>query len=482
MQHTYTPPDQIATDKISSIASEQGVLGACLLNNDFLDSVKLEADDFYEALHGRIYQLMQDRRKRGRTSDPVSLKHDVEDYEAIPAVTGELSIPQYLGRLAAHAPIPNSVPEYARNIRDMTARRKMLEALQEATGKALAGRDVLEMASDVISSMDEVVTSRRANRRESQTVAYAAVAAVDQALKFRDKPPISTGFRPLDVRLGGLHRGEYTILAGRPSMGKSALAVAMGLASATAGQGVIYFSLEMTAEALASRCLTDRLYDGYGDPYHYAELRRGNIDQEQATRLLKTAGELKNIPLQIVDIARPSLGQIGAMVRRQAAIWEDKGISLDTVIIDLMGKVRPPAAYAGSRYNEMTEISGAMPELAKQNNCHVIGLHQLSRQVEQRDNKRPMLSDLRDSGSLEQDADNVLFAYRPEYYLQKALAKAEKLEDQTAIQAKLDERQNIIEIIIDKQRAGETGIVELYANMGANAFRELDKQHGRMCA
>ena len=274
--------------------------------------------------------------------------------------------------------------------------------------------------------------------------------------------------------LGGLGRGEFAILAGRPSMGKSAVAVCFGEGAALLGHGVLIFSLEMTARAWMARMVTDAAW-GYRNSLAYSDALRNKLDERGVDRMIRGIEERKHLPLVINEQAGLTVANIAATTRQVAQMFERQGKRLGLVIVDHLGKVKP-TAYPNDRVREVGAISNALAALAKREDVAVLALSQLSRGVEGRDNKRPAMSDLRDSGDLEQDADTVMFAFRNAYYLER------QKEDDPAKEAirvtMLEACKNILEINIAKQRNGMVGSVPLFIDMPSNAVRNLHVGNG----
>jgi replicative DNA helicase len=281
---------------------------------------------------------------------------------------------------------------------------------------------------------------------------------------------IPIGLADLERDLGGWRRGDYAILGGRPSMGKTTIAVAFGRRTAMASHGVLVFSLEMTTRQWMARMATDA---GWSKDWAvtYSDALRDRLDDRGRATFEKAANSLRGLPVLIDEQSGLTSSDIAARTRKAAEAFQQRGTRLGLVIVDHLGKVRPSNRYKGNKVHEITEISDAMAHLAKSEQVAVLALHQLNRAVEGRDNKRPELADLRDSGSLEQDADTVLFAYRSAYYLERM--KFDKgSEEEDARQEKLEAARNLLEVNIAKQRNGPTGMVELYCNMAANSIRD----------
>jgi replicative DNA helicase len=304
----------------------------------------------------------------------------------------------------------------------------------------------------------------------------AAIGSIDRMVAaIQDPgnlPGITTGFRDLDERTGGFQRGEFVVLAGRPGMGKSALAITMARLIAQAGHNVLLNSLEMDSYSVADRAMTDIAWQER-DPIEYSRLRSGRVTLAQQQRLTDAARAFTNLPIRVDPQSGLKLSQIAARARKHKQSLERQGKTLDAIIVDHMHIVAPSNRYAGQAVREVTETSGALKALAKELNLPVIALAQLNRSVEGRDNKRPTLSDLRESGAIEQDADLIAFVFREAYYLANMTGNDSASEDRRI--ARLMDVENVVEVNIAKQRNGPVGAVELFCDIGCNVFRDREK-------
>jgi replicative DNA helicase len=290
-----------------------------------------------------------------------------------------------------------------------------------------------------------------------------------EALKGGDKDQrIPIGLADLDRDTGGWRRGEYAILGGRPSMGKSAVAVALGRRAAKAGHGVLIFSLEMTTRAWMARMATDASWRREGS-VAYSSALRGVFQDRESVKFSAGLETLRDLPILVEEQAGLTAADIASRTRNAAEVFGRQGKRLGLVIVDHLGLVRPSSRYKGQKVHEVAEVSQAMAQLAKNENVAVLCLHQLNRAVEGRDNKRPTLADLRDTGNLEQDADVVMFAYRPAYYLERL--KFDEQDKECERLQMLQDKRNVLEISIAKQRNGPTNNIELYCDMASNAVR-----------
>ncbi|MGZ9073579.1 MAG: replicative DNA helicase, partial [Rhodoplanes sp.] len=468
-----TPPHNIEV--------EQALLGAILVNNEAFYRVSdfLNPEHFFEPIHQRIYELAGGLVRAGKVATPVTLK------TFLPAdldVAG-LTASQYLARLAAEATTVINSEDYGRTIYDLALRRALIGIGEEMVNEAYdapvdsAPRDQIETAER---SLYELAETGRYDGG-FQRFAQALTTAVDMAARAYQRDGrlsgVATGLRDLDRMMGGLQPSDLVIIAGRPGMGKTALAtnVAYNVARAWRGDvrpdgrivsangGIVgFFSLEMSAEQLATRIISEQTeIPSY-------RIRRGEIDPSDFDRIAETAREMETIPLYIDETGGLSIAQLAARARR---LKRQRG--LDVMVVDyiqlLQGSTR--RAVEG-RVHEVTEITTNLKALAKELNIPVVALSQLSRQVENRDDKRPQLSDLRESGSIEQDADVVMFVFREEYYLKNREPRA-GTEEFFKWQSEMEAVHGRAEVIIGKQRHGPTGSVALQFKADVTRFSDL---------
>ena len=449
-----------------SIEAEQQLLGAILTNNDIFDRVAsiIGPKHFYDPVHARIFETAASRISKNMLASPVTLKSFMEDDEGLK----ELGGPPYLARLAGAAISAFAARDYAQMIFDLATRRELIQLGRNISDKA-AKVDVESEPKEQIVEAEQALYSLAEHGTSDQGF-QSFLAAVTEAVKVTNSAyqrggglaGISTGLTDLDTKLGGLHKSDLLILAGRPSMGKTSLAtnIAFNIAKAyRKGQlqdgshgavdgGVVgFFSLEMSAEQLASRILAEAA------EISSHKLRQGDLTETEFRRLVEAAKQLEACPLYIDDTAAIPIAQLAARARR---LKRTQG--LDVLIVDYLQLVR---GTSENRVQEIGEISMGLKAIAKELNIPVIALSQLSRQVESRDDKRPQLSDLRESGSIEQDADVVMFVYREEYYLSREEPSADENEKVLQWQEKMERAHNKAEVIVGKQRHGPIGTVEL---------------------
>lgn len=468
-----------------NIEAEQALLGAMLVNNEAFYRVSdfLEPRHFFEPAHQRIYELAGTLIRAGKVANPVTLKTFLPAEVDIAGLT----VSQYLARLAAEATTVINAEDYGRTIYDLALRRALIIIGEDLVNTAYdspvdaAPREQIEDAERQLYELAET------GRYDGgfQRFATALTTAVDMAARAYQRDGslsgIATGLADLDRKMGGLQHSDLVILAGRPGMGKTALATNLAYNIARAWQhetrpdgrtetvngGVVgFFSLEMSAEQLATRIISEQT----GIPSH--KIRRGEIDPGEFDKIAGVAREMENLPLFIDETGGLSIAQLAARARR---LKRQRG--LDVLVIDYLQLLTGSTKRAAEgRVQEITEITTRLKALAKELNVPVLALSQLSRQVENRDDKRPQLSDLRESGSIEQDADVVLFVFREEYYLSNKEPRP-GTDEHIKWQTELEAVHGKAEVIIGKQRHGPTGTVQLQFEADVTRFDNLDTTH-----
>ena len=464
-----------------NIEAEQALLGAVLVNNEAFYRVSdfLLPEHFFEPIHQKIIELAGSLIRAGKVASPVTLKTFLPpDFE----VAG-LTASQYLARLAAEATTVINAEDYGRTIYDLATRRSLI----------LIGSDMVNVAYDApvdLAPGDQIEDAERRLYELAeigrygggfQRFASALTTAVEMAARAYQRDGklsgLATGIADVDRMMGGLQASDLVILAGRPGMGKTALAtnVAYNIAKAWEGEvrpdgrtesingGIVgFFSLEMSAPQLANRIIAEQTEI----PSH--RILRGEIDPSDFDRIAAVAREMETIPLYIDETRGLSIAQLAARARR---LKRQRG--LDLLVVDYIQLLQGSSRRAQEgRVQEVTEITTGLKALAKDLNVPILALSQLSRQVENRDDKRPQLSDLRESGSIEQDADVVLFVFREEYYLKNKEPRAGS-EEHFKWQTEMELAHGKAELIIGKQRHGPTGTVQLQFDASVTRFSDL---------
>jgi len=465
-----------------NLEAEQALLGAILINNDAFDRVSdfLRSEHFVEEIHRRIFEVAGSLIRAGKLATPVTLKTFLGEHDL-----GGVTVPQYLARLASEATTIINAYDYGRSVYDLAMRRELISI----------GEDVVNVAFDApvdSSPRDQIEEAERrlyqiaeAGRYDGgfQRFSEALKVAVDMAARAYEREGslsgIATGLTDLDRYMGGLQASDLVILAGRPGMGKSALATniafnvakvylgrtrADGAIEAANGGVVGFFTLEMSAEQLATRIIAEQS----GVPSY--KIRRGDITEGDFHRVADAVRDMQQIPFYIDQTGGVAIAQLTARARR---LKRQRG--LDLLVVDYIQLLSGSKSRTENRVQELTEVTTGLKALAKELNVPILACSQLSRQVEQRDDKRPLLSDLRESGSIEQDADVVLFIYREEYYLKNKEPRP-GTEEHINWMAQMENAHGRAEVIIAKQRHGPTGTVELQFDAEVTRFSAIARE------
>ncbi len=478
----------------SNSVAEQALLGALLANNKAYERVAefLQAEHFADPIHGRIFAAIARRVDAGQLADAVTLKAEFEHSGVLDEVGGTVYLAQLLSGMVG---IINA-GEYGRTVHDAWIRRQLIEIGETVVNNAFGAQPELDGTNQV--ELAEQSLFDLASRGPTNDGFVTFGAALAEAIKGAERAfklsggvsGLTTGLRDLDKKTGGLHPSDLVILAGRPGMGKTALATKIAFGAARAlmedaraadprgqpKQVVAIFSLEMSAEQLATRLLSEESRVS-GD-----RIRRGDIGQREFDRFVQVSRELATLPLHIDDTPAISMSALRTRCRR---LKRTKGLAL--VIVDYLQLMRPSiGTKPESRVLEISMITQGLKAVAKELSVPVMALSQLSRAVESREDKRPLLSDLRESGSIEQDADMVMFVYRDEYYLQQRAPKQIAFENDDKFhtatdkwQRDMDQVHNRAELLIEKQRHGPTGKIDLFFEGEYTRFADLDLTHGQ---
>ncbi|HVV40194.1 MAG TPA: replicative DNA helicase [Nitrobacter sp.] len=463
-----------------NIEAEQSLLGAILVNNDAFYRVSdfLEPKHFFEPIHQTIYETAGSLIRAGKIATPVTLK------TFVPAETdiGGMTVGQYLARLAAEATTIINAHDYGRTVYELSLRRDLINIGEDMVNVAydapvdFAPRAQIEDAERKLYELAEAGRYDGGFQKFSQAMKIALDMAANAYQRDGKLSGIATGLRELDNRMGGLQRSDLVVLAGRPGMGKTALAtnIAYNIARAYTGElqadgtmktvngGIVgFFSCEMSAEQLATRILAEQT--GIAS----STIRRGGITQSEFDKIRDYTIELEHLPLFVDETGGLSISQLTARARR---LKRQRG--LDVLMVDYIQLLQGSGRRSDNRVQEVTEITTSLKALAKELNIPIIALSQLSRQVESRDDKRPQLADLRESGSIEQDADVVMFVFREEYYLQNKEPRIGTPEHEKW-QTEMELAHGKAEVIVAKQRHGPTGTVNLHFEGQFTRFSDL---------
>jgi replicative DNA helicase len=462
---------------------EQSLLGALLVNNKALEKVSefLRAEHFYNPVHGRIYDAIAKFVERGQDASPITLKSFFEKDADLSHVGGG----QYLADLAGGVISVTNVADYGRTVYELHLRRALIAMGEDVVNDAYDHNIDINAQQQIEQAERRLFELATAGDYKGGFVAFreSLTRAITQAqIAYQREGQVTgvtTGLIDIDKKLGGLQKSDLIILAGRPSMGKTALATNIALSAARAyvdkhgkeGAVIGFFSLEMSAEQLATRILAD-LSNVASD-----KIRRGEVRDTDFHKFVEASQTLSQVPLFIDDTAALTISAIRTRARRL-----QRQHKLGMIVIDYLQLIQGSGrANSDNRVQEVSEITRGLKAIAKELEVPVLALSQLSRAVENRDNKRPQLSDLRESGSIEQDADVVMFVYREEYYLEREQPsrRPEESEDKfnqryAEWQKRMEESFKVAECIIAKQRHGPIGTVKLHFDGEFTRFTNLE--------
>ena len=465
-----------------NVEAEQGLIGALLVNNEVYDKISqlLHSQHFFDPVHQRIYEVAIEKISRNSLASPVTLKTHFQNDPGLKELGGV----SYLAKLAASAISLFGAVDYAKLICELALRRNLINLGREISEKALSA-DVEDSPEEQI-AMAEAQLYSIAEKGAESTGFTPLLSASKEAILIANKAyqqdggisGVSTGLIDLDKKLGGLHSSDLLIIAGRPSMGKTSLATNMAFSIAKSlkkrknedgseeivqGGIVGFFSLEMSSAQLATRILSEN------SKVPSDKIRKGDLTEREFRSFIESAQEIETCPLYIDDTAALSISALAGRARRLKRMY-----GLDVLFIDYLQLIRPSSSR-DSRVNEISEITQGLKSIAKELNIPVVALSQLSRQVEARDDKRPQLSDLRESGSIEQDADVVMFIFREEYYKEREKPDEHDVENFIKWQEDMSRLHGRAELIIGKQRHGPIGTVDLSFQSKFTTFGNLAK-------
>ncbi len=441
----------------NNIEAEQSVIGSILVTNEIFDEIStiISSINFYDPMHQKIYNAIESLIYKGMLANPITLKNYFEDEK------DDLDVPEYLVKITKFSTSIRQAIEYSKIIYDMFVRRELIKISEQTIDNAKitdldsSGQNIIENSERLLFDLAEKGSFNSSlikfDDAMKQTIEMASAAYKNEG----GIVGVPTGLRDLDDKLGGLHQSDLIIIAGRPSMGKTSLATNIAFNAAKHIQdnqkksSVAFFSLEMSSEQLSTRILSEQARIGSND------IRRGRISDEQFDQFLETSKNIAELPLFIDET--PAIS-IAAMSNRARRIKRLHG--LDMIVVDYIQLMRGTTYNKDGRVQEISQITQGLKAIAKELGVPVVALSQLSRQVEQRDDHKPQLADLRESGSIEQDADVVMFVYREGYYLQRKEPREATVEH-AEWQAKMNEVAHLAEIIIGKQRHGPIGKVTL---------------------
>ena len=452
----------------NNIEAEQAVIGSILLANETFDEISLiiSSKNFYDPMHQKIFGAIDKMISKGMLANPITLKNYFENEK------DELNIPEYLVKITKFSTSSRQSIEYSKLIYDLYVKRELIKISDSIIDTAKLndlnndGQQIIENFEKSLFDLAEKgsfsSTLVKFDEAMKQTIEMASNAYKNE----EGIVGVPSGLRDLDDRLGGMHKSDLIIIAGRPSMGKTALAtnIAFHAAKKIQEKGekscIAFFSLEMSSEQLSTRILAEQSRIKSND------IRRGKISDEQFDKFIETSRNISELPLYIDETPAISIAALSNRARRIKRVY-----GLDMIVIDYIQLMRG-SNFKDGRVQEISEITQGLKALAKELSIPVLALSQLSRAVEQRDDKKPLLSDLRESGSIEQDADVVMFVFRESYYLKNKEPRPATVEH-AEWQAKMNEISHLAELLILKQRHGPTGTVMLEFEEMFTKFKDI---------
>ena len=458
----------------SNLEAEQALLGSIMVNNDIIEEVSglINPNIFYDPAHVKIYEVIESLNSKGMIANPITLKNFFEKDNMLSEVGGT----EYLVKLTRFSSSVKQAIDYAKIVHEMYLRRELVQISDKlssdtinANAQEMNAENIIENTEKSLYDLAERGTFSQSylkfNHALDQTIEMATLAMQnDQGLV-----GVPTGLTDLDEKLGGLHKSDLIILAGRPSMGKTALATniaynaAQNILKRQEKSSVAFFSLEMSSEQLSTRILSEQARIKSDD------IRRGKVTEEEINRYIETSRNIYNLPLYIDETPAITIATLSNRARRIKRLF---GLSL--ICVDYIQLMRSNSNKNDGRVQEISEITQGLKALAKELSVPVLALSQLSRAVEQRDEKIPQLADLRESGSIEQDADVVMFVYREAYYLERKQPKLGSIEH-AEWQSKMNDVNGLADIILGKQRHGPTGTIKVEFEGIYTKFKDLSK-------
>ena len=456
----------------SNLEAEQALLGSILVNNDIIDEISniIKPLSFYDPAHTKIYEVIETLNNKGMIANPITLKNFFEKDNMLSEVGGT----EYLVKLTRFSGSIKQSLDYAKVIHEMYLRRELILISDNLSSETLNAKD--QSAEKIIEGTEKSLfdlaergsfsqSFLKFNQALDQTIEMATLAMKND----KGIVGVPTGLTDLDEKLGGLHKSDLVILAGRPSMGKTALATNIAYHAAQKimrdeeKSSVAFFSLEMSSEQLSTRILSEQARIRSDD------IRRGKVTEEEINRYIETSRNIYNLPLFIDETPAITIATLSNRARRIKRLF---GVSL--IVVDYIQLMRSNSNKNEGRVQEISEITQGLKALAKELSVPILALSQLSRAVEQRDDKQPQLADLRESGSIEQDADVVMFVYREAYYLERKQPKLGSIE-YAEWQSKMNDVNGLADIILGKQRHGPTGTVKVEFEGIYTKFKDLSK-------
>ena len=458
-----------------NIEAEQAVIGSILVSNDIYDEISpiIDAQKFFDPIHVKIFETIENLISKGLLANPITLKNHFDNNEGLKELGGQ----EYLIKITKFSTSVKQALDYANIVQEMHVRRELIKISETVLDQASSATETENSGEEIIQNAEKSLfdLAERGHFNQSfMKFENALKQTIDMAKSAYQNEEgivgVPTGLVDLDSRLGGMHKQDLIIIAGRPSMGKTALAtnIAFHAAKNIENKGkkstVAFFSLEMSSEQLSTRILSEQ------SGIRSNDIRRGKVTENEFEKFIETSKNIFELPLYIDETPAITIAAISNRSRRIKRLF-----GLELVIVDYIQLMRSTGTKDYNRVQEISEITQGLKALAKELDVPVLALSQLSRAVEQRDDKKPQLADLRESGSIEQDADVVMFVYREAYYLERkepALGSIEHAE----WQQKMDEISRLAEIMISKQRHGPTGNVKVEFEAMYTKFKDLENK------
>jgi len=452
----------------NNIEAEQSVIGTLLVSNEIFDEINIivSSKNFYDPMHQKIFSAIENLIYKGMLANPITLKNYFENEK------DDINIPDYLVKITKFSTSSRQTIEYSKIIYDMFVRRELIKISEGTIDSAklkdlnISGQNIIENSEKLLFDLAEKGSFNSSLVKFDEALKFTIEMASNAYKNEEGIVGVPTGLTDLDDRLGGLHKSDLVIIAGRPSMGKTALATNIAFNAAKKLQesgkksSIAFFSLEMSSEQLSTRILAEQSRIKSND------IRRGRISDEQFDKFIETSKNISELPLFIDETPAISIAAVSNRARRIKRLF-----GLDMIVVDYIQLMRAINTKDG-RVQEISEITQGLKAIAKELSVPVLALSQLSRAVEMRDDKKPQLSDLRESGSIEQDADVVMFVFREAYYLERKEPRPATVEH-AEWQAKMNEVSNLAEIIISKQRHGPTGKLMLDFEPMFTKFKDI---------
>ena len=459
-----------------NIEAEQAVIGSILVSNDIYDEISpiVDAEKFFDPIHSKIFEAITNLINKGLLANPITLKNHFENNEGLKELGGQ----EYLIKITKYSTSAKQAIDYANIVQEMHVRRELIKISETVLDEASSESQITTSGEQMIQNAEKSLfdLAERGHFNQSimkfETALQQTISMAKSAYQNEEGiVGVPTGLTDLDNRLGGMHKQDLIIIAGRPSMGKTALAtnIAFNAAKNIEKKGskstVAFFSLEMSSEQLSTRILSEQSRIRSND------IRRGKVSEKEFEKFIETSKNIYELPLYIDETPAITIAAISNRSRRIKRLF-----GLDLIVIDYIQLMKSAGKKEYNRVQEVSEITQGLKALAKELDVPVLALSQLSRAVEQRgDDKKPQLSDLRESGSIEQDADVVMFVYREAYYLERKEPTLGSIEH-AEWQQKMNEISSLAEIIISKQRHGPTGNVKVEFEAMYTKFKDLDNK------